>query len=141
MEEFRYFSYNERQHIITCISMTSSTTNCVISHMSNFSLCSCTLSHFHSLTHSLTHILHLFLSHQLMQLEELNPQGCTFLGMGGSADLDLLEERLRAYSIAHSECGESVEREGRDKGPTGGVAAVFTEFPSNPLLKCPDLHR
>ena len=93
------------------------------------------------LTHSLTHILHLFLSHQLMQLEELNPQGCTFLGMGGSADLDLLEERLRAYSIAHSECGESVEREGRDKGPTGGVAAVFTEFPSNPLLKCPDLHR
>ena len=83
------------------------------------------------LTHSLTHILHLFLSHQLMQLEELNPQGCTFLGMGGSADLDLLEERLRAYSIAHSECGESVEREWRDKGPTGGVDRKSTRLNSS----------
>ena len=120
--------------------MTRSTPNYVISHMSSFSLnpyiCHTAI---HSLNYSLTHKFHLFFSHQLMQLEELNPNGCTFLGMGGSADLDLLENSLRTYRIAHSECRERVE--GRDGGPTGGVAAVFTEFPSNPLLKCPDLHR
>ena len=130
----------EIQHIITRSSMTRSTPPYVKSHMSSFSLfpyiCH-TASHSHN--YSLTHKLHLFLSHQLMQLEELNPNGCTFLGMGGSADLDLLENSLRTYKIAHSEYRERVE--GRDGGPTGGVAAVFTEFPSNPLLKCPDLHR
>ena len=76
---------------------------------------------------------------QLMQLEELNPEGCTFLGTGESADLDLLEHSLRVYSATHTGYKQGVE--GRDGGPTGGVSAVFTEFPSNPLLKCPDLHR
>ena len=36
---------------------------------------------------------------------------------------------------------ERIFIEGRDPGPTGGISAVFTEFPSNPLLKCPNLHR
>ena len=72
---------------------------------------------------------------QLMQLKELNPAGCTFFGSGDGADLDILEASLTAHHAEHT------AEQGQGKGPTGGVSAVFTEFPSNPLLKCPDLRR
>lgn len=52
-------------------------------------------------------------------LEKWGP-GCLFYGHGSSADLDDLESRL-----------EQGER----------FLALFTEFPSNPLLKSPDLRR
>ena len=52
-------------------------------------------------------------------LEKFGP-GCLFYGFGSSADLDDLERRLQQ--------GER-------------FAALFTEFPSNPLLKSPDLLR
>ena len=55
----------------------------------------------------------------LKVLEKWGP-GCLFYGHGSSADLDDLEKRL--------EGGERFN-------------ALFTEFPSNPLLNTPDLHR
>lgn len=57
---------------------------------------------------------------KMMERAELNPEGAVFLGDGGAVDLQRLEELVRAGA---------------------GVAAVFTEFPSNPLLKCPDMQR
>jgi cystathionine gamma-synthase len=71
---------------------------------------------------------------KLMQLEQLNPSGCLFLGGGDETDLNLLEAELKEYRDTHSEALE-------EGSPTGGIAAVFTEFPSNPLLKCPNLRR
>ena len=69
----------------------------------------------------------------MMRREELNPGGCEFLGMGGEADLHRLEGLL-------------LDGRGEDLGEHGvngvnRVAAIFTEFPSNPLMKCPDLIR
>ena len=52
-------------------------------------------------------------------LEKFGP-GCLFYGNGSSEDLDDLEVRLKA--------GER-------------FLALFCEFPSNPILKCPDLKR
>ncbi|KAJ1559231.1 hypothetical protein HK405_011502, partial [Cladochytrium tenue] len=52
--------------------------------------------------------------------EKFNPLGCHFLGHGNASDLDTLE-----HSILSSE----------------PISAVFCEFPSNPLLRSPDLHR
>jgi cystathionine gamma-synthase len=52
-------------------------------------------------------------------LEKFGP-GCIFYGNGSSDDLDDLEARLKA--------GER-------------FLALFCEFPGNPMLKCPDLHR
>lgn len=74
---------------------------------------------------------------QLMQLKEFNPAGCIFMGTGEGQDLDLLEASLNLHRSQHHTGGGA----GAGAGPTGGVSAVFTEFPSNPLLKCPDLHR
>lgn len=52
-------------------------------------------------------------------LQKFGP-GCIFYGDGSSQDLDDLEKRLRG--------GER-------------FMSLFCEFPGNPLLKCPDLHR
>ncbi len=52
-------------------------------------------------------------------LEKFGP-GCIFYGHGSSEDLDNLERRLKS--------GEK-------------YLALFCEFPGNPLLKSPDLHR
>ena len=68
---------------------------------------------------------------KLMSRRELNPGGVQFFGQGDSGDLALLE----AYLTLHN----SPETDGRDR--KGRVVAIFTEFPSNPLLKCPDLAR
>lgn len=83
-----------------------------------------------------------------MQLSGLNPAGCTFLGSGDSSDLDTLEASLTLHHAhAHTQGhavggnGEGNSGGGGSLGPSGGVSAVFTEFPSNPLLRCPDLHR
>lgn len=62
---------------------------------------------------------------QIMQRPEFNPGGVHFLGQGDESDLLLLEELLEEQA------------EAGDKR----VVAVFTEFPSNPLLKSPDLKR
>ena len=56
----------------------------------------------------------------LKVLEKFNPAGCLFYGQGSSEDLDDLELRLK-----------SGER----------FLALFCEFPSNPLLKTPDVVR
>ena len=79
-----------------------------------------------------------------MQLKEFNPAGCIFMGTGEGADLDELEASLELHRSQLQQTGEGEgegDREGEKSGPNGGVSAVFTEFPSNPLLKCPDLHR
>ena len=76
-----------------------------------------------------------------MQLKELNPAGCTFFGSGDGADLDTLESSLMAHHAQHTGGEGPNQGIGPGPGPTGGVSAVFTEFPSNPLLKCPDLRR
>lgn len=52
-------------------------------------------------------------------LQKFGP-GCIFYGHGSEQDLDELEKRLRG--------GER-------------FMSLFCEFPGNPLLKCPDLHR
>ncbi|PWW74318.1 PLP-dependent transferase [Tuber magnatum] len=52
-------------------------------------------------------------------LQKFGP-GCHFYGHGSSEELDDLEQKL--------ECGER-------------ILALFCEFPSNPLLKAPDLQR
>jgi len=57
---------------------------------------------------------------KMMKRGELNPGGVHFFGHGDANDLSLLRELL--------------------EHPRGSrVGAVFTEFPSNPLLKCHDL--
>ena len=79
-----------------------------------------------------------------MQLEEFNPAGCIFMGTGEGADLDELEASLELHRSQLQQTGDGDggrDWEGMKSGPNGGVSAVFTEFPSNPLLKCPDLHR
>lgn len=56
----------------------------------------------------------------LKVLEKFNPAGCLFYGRGDEADLDNLEQRLSS--------GEH-------------FLALFCEFPSNPLLRTPDIRR
>lgn len=58
---------------------------------------------------------------KLIERQELNEAGAIFYGDGDNKDLLQLEELLET------------KRE--------SIAAVFTEFPSNPLLKCPNLAR
>ena len=58
---------------------------------------------------------------KLCQRPELNPAGCFFLGNGDDSDLSALEDGL----------GRGVLR----------VSVLFTEIPSNPLLRTPDLRR
>ncbi|KAE8187210.1 hypothetical protein A4X06_0g7056 [Tilletia controversa] len=56
--------------------------------------------------------------------------GCVFLGHGNESDLDTLE----AHLVAESQSSSSSNDEGR-------TLALFCEFPSNPLLRSPDLAR
>eukprot|EP00597_Dinobryon_sp_UTEXLB2267_P009643 CAMPEP_0170092444 /NCGR_PEP_ID=MMETSP0019_2-20121128/25810_1 /TAXON_ID=98059 /ORGANISM="Dinobryon sp., Strain UTEXLB2267" /LENGTH=404 /DNA_ID=CAMNT_0010312877 /DNA_START=243 /DNA_END=1456 /DNA_ORIENTATION=+ len=56
---------------------------------------------------------------KLLSRPELNPGGVTFFGQGDAEDLQSLRVLLQQAQ--------------------GQVAAIFTEFPTNPLLKCPDL--
>ena len=58
---------------------------------------------------------------KLCQRPELNPGGCLFLGNGDDNDLDALEQGLRRGELS--------------------VSVLFTEIPSNPLLRTPDLRR
>ena len=55
-----------------------------------------------------------------MQRKELNPAWCHFLGYGNGGDLANLESML-------------------DSGVR--IAGLFTEFPSNPLLRCHDMEK
>lgn len=60
---------------------------------------------------------------KIMSRTELNPGGVHFLGHGSDSDLDELKRLLAA-------------------GASGGgrrIGAVFAEFPTNPLLRVPDL--
>lgn len=54
-----------------------------------------------------------------MLRQELNPAGVHFFGLGDEGDLVKLEELLQTQKIS----------------------ALFTEFPSNPLLRCPNIDR
>jgi cystathionine gamma-synthase len=74
---------------------------------------------------------------KMMQTKGLCPLGCEFYGNGDERDLDALEALLRSHSQTHG----AADGAGAVFAPTGGVSAVFTEFPSNPLLKCPHLQR
>jgi cystathionine gamma-synthase len=89
---------------------------------------------------------------KVMQTPGLNPLGHHFFGAGDEGDLDQLEAMLRANrqsTLEESPSAKStIDTSGGGGGstgtmfaPSGGVAAVFTEFPSNPLLKCPNLQR
>ena len=55
---------------------------------------------------------------KLTQRSELNPAGCHFFGYGSNEDMNKLEAML-------------------DNGLK--IAGLFTEFPSNPLLRCHDM--
>ena len=61
-----------------------------------------------------------------MRRRELNPGDVHFYGKGDENDISLLEKTLQNQS---------------DGGHHKKVIAVFTEFPSNPLLFCPSLKR
>jgi cystathionine gamma-synthase len=67
----------------------------------------------------------------MMRRPELNPGSCLFYGTGEEDDLNALESVLKA---------QKAERDSTT-GPVRKVAAVFAEFPTNPLLKCTDLKR
>ena len=57
--------------------------------------------------------------------KELVPEGVHFFGYGNKNDLDSMEKMLR-------------ERAKNNNG-NAGISVLITEFPSNPLLNCPDL--
>ena len=59
--------------------------------------------------------------------KELVPEGVQFFGYGNNSDLDSMERMLR-------------ERADNNNGDAG-ISVLITEFPSNPLLNCPDLGR
>lgn len=56
--------------------------------------------------------------------------GCHFFGKGSDDELDELEEILKAQ--------KQPQADGASPAP---ILALFCEFPSNPLLRCPDLPR
>jgi len=58
---------------------------------------------------------------------ELVPDGVEFFGHGNDADLQSLERLLKKRAL---------ENDG-----DAGVSVLITEFPSNPLLHCPNLHK
>jgi cystathionine beta-lyase/cystathionine gamma-synthase len=69
---------------------------------------------------------------QMLQRRELNPGGVEFLVHGNEEDFARLEQLLREGEFSTGDPASV---------PGNYVAAVFTEFPSNPLLSCPDLAR
>ena len=77
---------------------------------------------------------------KMMTRAELNPGGAEFLGLGGPGDLQRLEEMLEQRNRC-SPSAAAAGGGGDGAGERGRIAAIFTEFPSNPLLKCPDLRR
>ena len=79
----------------------------------------------------------------MMREPGMNPLGCTFFGAGDQTDLDCLEASLRQHRQQQqaTATAAAVDVDGYVFAPSGGVSAVFTEFPSNPLLKCHDLRR
>ena len=79
-----------------------------------------------------------------MQRPELNPAGVHFLGHGDDNDLLLLEAILvRQAQSPQSSAVDSTGASACAGAGTGSkrIVAVFTEFPSNPFLKSPDLTR
>ncbi|KAG6334183.1 hypothetical protein ID866_4912 [Astraeus odoratus] len=59
-------------------------------------------------------------------LEKWGP-GCHFFGHGLDSDIDALESKLEQLST--------------ENPTTPPILALFTEFPSNPLLRSPNIHR
>lgn len=59
---------------------------------------------------------------------ELVPDGVEFFGHGNDVDAQSLEKLLR-------------KRAADSKDGDAGVSVLITEFPSNPLLNCPDLYK
>jgi aspartate/methionine/tyrosine aminotransferase len=87
-----------------------------------------------------------------MQRPELNPGGVLFLGRGDRKDLEQLEAVLMAGLIIQpttttttttSTTAGSFAPSPPSPSPSvmNRVVAIFTEFPCNPLLTCPDLHQ
>ncbi len=82
-----------------------------------------------------------------MQRPELNPGGVLFLGHGDRNDLEQLEAVLMAGLIiqptAIATAGSFAPSSPSFTPPPviNRVVAIFTEFPCNPLLTCPDLHQ
>ena len=58
---------------------------------------------------------------------ELVPDGVEFFGHGNESDLKNFELMLRQRA--------------KENDGDAGVSVLITEFPSNPLLNCPDLHK
>jgi len=84
----------------------------------------------------------------MMQRSELNPGGVLFLGRGDRNDLIQLEAVLMAGLIiqptATATAGSFAPSSPSPSTPhpvMNRVVAIFTEFPCNPLLTCPDLHQ
>lgn len=63
-----------------------------------------------------------------MQRCEFNASGCIFLGFGDNSDLVKLEAILDRHN-------------GADSNELHRITCVFTEFPSNPLLRTPDIEQ
>lgn len=72
---------------------------------------------------------------KMMTRTELNPGGAEFLGLGELRDLQHLQTMLELHN------GPAAHSHSHSQAAGGRIAAIFTEFPSNPLLKCPDLRR
>ena len=97
----------------------------------------------------------IYLPPQMMQRPELNPGGVLFLGRGDRNDLVQLEAVLMAGLIiqpstttttttATATAGSFAPSTPSPSTPPpvmNRVVAIFTEFPCNPLLTCPDLHQ
>ena len=74
-----------------------------------------------------------------MQRPELNPGGVLFLGRGDRDDLVQLEAVLMAGLIIRPTTTTTTTT--TTPPVMNRVVAIFTEFPCNPLLTCPDLHQ
>lgn len=73
---------------------------------------------------------------KIMQRKEWNSGGVHFLGLGGEADLSQLEALLQSHVLDVPPPPPSTSFTFRNR-----IAAIFTEFPTNPLLRCPSLTR
>jgi cystathionine gamma-synthase len=68
-------------------------------------------------------------------LEKWGP-GVHFFGHGSDADIDALERLL-----ASSNSAQDLNSTGDHQSPSSPIIALFCEFPSNPLLRSPNLKR
>ena len=71
----------------------------------------------------------------LKVLEKWGP-GAHFFGHGSDADIDALESLL-----ASSNSPRDLRSNGSDHHSSSSILALFCEFPSNPLLRSPNLKR